>query len=127
MKTLEGLYYSSDHEWVKVEGNEALIGITDHAQHNLGEIVYVELPEVDDELEKEESFGVVESVKTASDTYMPVSGTVIEVNEELEDSPELVNEDAFGSWFIKVEMSDNTELDDLMDKEAYEKFCAEEE
>ncbi|WP_130807230.1 glycine cleavage system protein GcvH [Senegalia massiliensis] len=127
MKTVEGLYYSSDHEWVKVEGNEALIGITDHAQHNLGEIVYVELPEVDDELEKEESFGVVESVKTASDTYMPVSGTVIEVNEELEDSPELVNEDAFGSWFIKVEMSDNTELDDLMDKEAYEKFCAEEE
>jgi glycine cleavage system H protein len=127
MKTVEGLYYSSDHEWVKVEGNKALIGITDHAQHNLGEIVYVELPEVDDELEKEESFGVVESVKTASDIYMPVSGTVIEVNEELEDSPELVNEDAFGSWFIKVEMADNTKLDDLMDKEDYEKFCAEEE
>ncbi|NBI06744.1 glycine cleavage system protein GcvH [Senegalia massiliensis] len=127
MKTVEGLYYSSDHEWVKVEGNKALIGITDHAQHNLGEIVYVELPEVDDELEKEESFGVVESVKTASDIYMPVSGTVIEVNEELEDSPELVNEDAFGSWFIKVEMADNAKLDDLMDKEDYEKFCAEEE
>lgn len=127
MKTVEGLYYSNDHEWVKVEGDKALIGITDHAQHSLGEIVYVELPDVDDEFEREDSFGVVESVKTASDILMPLSGTIIEVNEKLEDSPELVNEDAFESWFIKIDIKDKSELDDLMDKEAYEKFCNEEE
>ncbi|MGO1368301.1 MAG: glycine cleavage system protein GcvH [Senegalia sp. (in: firmicutes)] len=127
MKIVEGLYYSTDHEWVKVEGENALIGITDHAQHNLGEIVYVELPEEDDDFEKEESFGVVESVKTASDILAPVSGTVVEINEKLEDSPELVNEDAFESWFIKIKLNDKSELDELMDSKAYEKFCAEEE
>ncbi len=125
-KTIEGLYYSESHEWVKVEGNLAIIGITDHAQHEMGDLSYVDMPEVDDELEKGEEFGAVESVKAASDLYSPVSGTVVEINEELEDAPELLNQDAFANWIIKVEMSDPSELEGLMDAAAYEEMCANE-
>ncbi len=125
-KTIEGLYYSESHEWVKVEGNIAIVGITDHAQHEMGDLSYVDMPEVDDELEKGEEFGAVESVKAASDLYSPVSGTVVEINEELEDAPELLNQDAFANWIMKVEMSDPSELEGLMDAAAYEAMCANE-
>ena len=125
-KTVEGLYYSESHEWVKVEGNVAVIGITDFAQHAMGDLSYVDMPEVDDELEAGEEFGAVESVKAASDLYSPVTGTVIEINEELEDAPELLNQDAFANWIMKVEMSDPSELEALMDVAAYEAMCANE-
>ncbi len=125
-KTIEGLYYSESHEWVKVEGNIAVVGITDHAQHEMGDLSYVDMPEVDDELEKGDEFGAVESVKAASDLYSPVSGTVVEINEELEDAPELLNQDAFANWIMKVEMSDPSELEELMDAAAYEEMCANE-
>ena len=108
-KVIEGLYYSESHEYVKVEGN----------------VVYVDMPEVDDEVEAGEDFGAVESVKAASDLISPVSGTVVEVNEALEDKPELLNEDAFANWIMKVELSDKTELDNLMDAAAYEELCKE--
>ena len=124
-KTVEGLYYSESHEWVKVEGDVAVIGITDYAQHSMGDLSYVDMPEVDDELAAGDEFGAVESVKAASDLYSPVSGTVIEVNEKLEDAPELLNEDAFANWIIKVKMTDQSELEDLMDAAAYEAMCAE--
>ena len=120
---IEGLYYSESHEYVKVDGNFGYIGITDYAQHALGNIVYVDMPEVDDDVEAGDEFGAVESVKAASDLISPVSGTVIEVNEELEDAPELINQDAFGNWIIKVELSDKSELDNLMDAKAYGEFC----
>ena len=123
-KVIEGLYYSESHEFVKVEGDFAFVGITDYAQHALGNIVYVDMPEVDDEVSAEEEFGAVESVKAASDLISPVSGTVVEVNEALEDEPELINKDAFENWIIKVELSDKGELDNLMDAAAYEAFCA---
>ena len=123
-KVLEGLYYSESHEYVKVEGEYGYIGITDYAQNALGNVVYVDMPEVDDEVEAGEEFGAVESVKAASDLMSPVSGTVVEINEALEDQPELVNQDAYTNWIIKVEMSDKTELDNLMDAKAYEEFCA---
>ena len=124
-KVIEGLYYSESHEYVKVEGDFAYVGITDYAQHALGNVVYVEMPEVDDEVEAGEDFGAVESVKAASDLISPVSGTVVEVNEALEDKPELLNEDAFANWIMKVELSDKTELDNLMDAAAYEELCKE--
>ena len=124
-KVIEGLYYSESHEYVKVEGEFAYIGITDYAQHALGNVVYVDMPDVDDEVEAGEDFGAVESVKAASDLMSPVSGTVVEVNEALEDKPELINQDAFANWIIKVEMSDKTELDNLMDAAAYEEHCKE--
>ena len=123
-KVLEGLYYSESHEYVRVEGDYGFIGITDYAQNALGNVVYVDMPEVDDEVTAGEEFGAVESVKAASDLMSPVSGTVVEVNEALEDQPELVNEDAFENWIIKVELSDKSELDALMDAKAYEEFCA---
>ena len=123
-KVIEGLYYSESHEYVKVEGNFAYVGITDYAQNALGNIVYVDMPEVDDEVSAEEDFGAVESVKAASDLISPVSGTVVEVNEALEDQPELINQDAFENWIIKVELSDKGELDNLMDAAAYKAFCA---
>lgn len=123
---LNGLYYSESHEWVKVEGNVAIVGITDYAQHALGNIVYVDMPEADDEVTKGEDFGAVESTKAASDLISPVSGSVIEVNEALQDNPELINEDAFENWIMKVEMSDASELEGLMDAAAYEAFCANE-
>lgn len=124
-KVIEGLYYSESHEYVKVEGDFAYVGITDYAQHALGNVVYVDMPEEDDEVEAGEDFGAVESVKAASDLISPVSGTVVEVNEALEDKPELLNEDAFANWIMKVELSDKTELDNLMDAAAYEELCKE--
>lgn len=127
MKVLEGLLYSEDHEWIKVEGNKATIGISDYAQHALGSIVYVELPEEDDELDKDEDFGVIESVKAASDMKLPVSGTVVEVNEALEDTPGMINEKPYESWICVVELSDLSELDELFGAAAYEKFIAKED
>lgn len=122
-KVIEGLFYSESHEYVKVEGDFAYVGITDYAQHALGNVVYVDMPEVDDEVEADEDFGAVESVKAASDLISPVSGTVVEVNEALEDNPELLNEDAFENWIMKVQLSDKSELDALMDATAYEELC----
>ncbi|MBR5037935.1 MAG: glycine cleavage system protein GcvH [Prevotella sp.] len=122
-KVLEGLYYSESHEYVKVEGDFGFIGITDYAQNALGNVVYVDMPDVDDEVTAGEEFGAVESVKAASDLISPVSGTVVEINEDLEDQPELVNEDAYANWIIKVELSDKGDLDNLMDAAAYEEFC----
>lgn len=124
-KVMEGLYYSESHEYLRLEGDYGYIGITDYAQNALGTVVYVDMPEVDDELEAGEEFGAVESVKAASDLISPVSGTVVEVNEALSDNPELLNADAFANWIVKVELSDKGELDDLMDAEAYEEHCKE--
>ena len=124
-KIIEGLYYSESHEYVKVEGDFGFIGITDFAQHELGNVVYVDMPEVDDEVTAGEDFGAVESVKAASDLMSPVSGTVVEVNEALEDEPGLINKDAFENWIIKVEMSDKSELDNLMDAAAYKAMIGE--
>ena len=125
-KVIEGLYYSESHEYVRVEGEYGFVGITDYAQHALGNVVYVDMPEVDDDVEAGEDFGAVESVKAASDLISPVSGTVVEVNEALEDAPELLNQDAFENWIIKVQLSNKSELDNLMDAAAYEKFVASE-
>ena len=122
-KVIEGLYYSESHEYVRVEGDFGFIGITDYAQNALGNVVYVDMPDVDDEVEAGEEFGAVESVKAASDLYSPVTGKVVEVNEALDDQPELINQDAFENWIIKVELSDKTELDNLMDAKAYAAFC----
>ena len=118
----EGLYYSESHEYVKVEGNEAYIGITDYAQHELGNVVYVDMPDVDDELVAGEEFGAVESVKAASDLLAPVSGIVTAVNDDLEDNPEHINQDAFASWIVKVKLTNKDELNQLMDVNAYKKF-----
>ena len=122
-KVIEGLYYSESHEYVKVDGDQAYIGITDYAQHALGNVVYVDLPEVDDEITAGEEFGAVESVKAASDIIAPVSGTIVEVNDALDDQPELLNQDPWENWIIKVTLSDASELDNLMDAKAYEAFC----
>jgi glycine cleavage system H protein len=108
---------------VKVEGNIGYVGISDYAQHALGNVVYVDMPDVDDEIEAGSEFGAVESVKAASDLIAPVSGVVIEVNEKLDDQPELINQDPYENWIVKVEMSDKTELDSLMEADAYEAFC----
>ena len=124
-KIIDGLYYSESHEYVKVEGDFGFIGITDFAQHELGNVVYVDMPEVDDEVTAGEEFGAVESVKAASDLMSPVSGTVVEVNEALEDEPGLINKDAFENWIIKVELSDKSELDSLMDAAAYKNMIGE--
>ncbi len=121
---LEGLFYSESHEYVRIEGEYGYIGITDYAQHALGNVVYVDMPEVDDEVSAGEEFGAVESVKAASDLISPVSGTVVGVNEALADQPELVNQDAYANWIIKVELSDKAELDNLMDAAAYTKFIS---
>lgn len=118
--------YAESHEWVKIEGEIAVIGISDYAQHALGDIVYVDLPEVGDEVVAGEDFGAVESVKAASDLISPISGEVVEVNEALEDEPGLINQDAFANWIIKVKMSDAGEYDALMDAEAYAKLCEDE-
>ena len=122
-KVIEGLYYSESHEFVRVEGDFGFVGITDYAQNALGNVVYVDMPEVDDEVEAGEEFGAVESVKAASDLISPVSGKVVEINEALEDQPELINQDAFENWIIKVELSDKSDLGNLMDAKAYEAFC----
>ena len=123
MKFEAGYLYHEEHEWVHVEGEEAVIGISDYAQDQLSDVVYVELPEVGDTLELGDVFAVVESVKAASDVYMPVSGEVVEINEELEDSPELVNSDPYGeAWFVRVAMANLDDLDELMDADAYKAF-----
>ena len=124
-KVIEGLYYSESHEYIRVEDEFGYIGITDYAQHALGNVVYVDMPEVDDEVEAGEDFGAMESVKAASDLISPVSGVVVEANDALSDSPELINEDPYANWIIKVELTDKTELDNLMDAEAYAAFCEE--
>lgn len=124
-KIIEGYYYSESHEYVKVEGNVGYVGITDHAQHELGNVVYVDMPEVDDEVTAGEEFGAVESVKAASDLFSPVSGTVLEVNEALEDEPGLVNQDPYANWIMKVELSDSSELDNLMDAATYKALIGE--
>ena len=119
--------YQESHEWIRIEGNEALIGISDYAQSELNDVVYVELPEVGDALEKGEEFGTVESVKAASELYMPVSGEVIATNEDLEDSPELVNQDPFGAgWMMRIKVMAPEEIEDLLDTAAYKAFCEQE-
>ena len=121
-KVLDGLRYAESHEWVKVEGNVAVIGVSDFAQSEMGDITYVDIPEVGDEFAKGDVFGALESVKASSDLYCPVSGKVVEVNEELLDAPEKVNEDAYEAFLVKIEMSDPTELDALLDADAYRKL-----
>lgn len=116
-------YYSRTHEYVTVDGNIGYIGISDYAQHALGNVVYVDMPEQGDDLAAGEEFGAVESVKAASDLFAPVSGAVIESNEELIDNPRLINEDAMQNWIVKIELTDPSELDNLMDEEAYKAFC----
>ncbi|WP_035294167.1 glycine cleavage system protein GcvH [Clostridium sp. KNHs214] len=126
MKVIEGLYYSKEHEWVKLDGDTAYIGITDYAQDALGDIVYVELPEIDDEILEGDALSVVESVKAASDVYMPIDGKVIEVNEALDDDVELVNNDPYNSWIAKVEILNKDQIKDLMSAEEYQEFCSKE-
>ncbi|AGC67983.1 glycine cleavage system H protein GcvH [Thermoclostridium stercorarium subsp. stercorarium DSM 8532] len=127
MKVMQGLKYSKDHEWVKIEGNKAYIGITDYAQHSLGDIVFVEIPEVGKQLNSGDVLSVVESVKAASDVYTPVSGKIVEVNQSLGDSPEKINEDPYGCWIAAIEISNPSEIDTLMEPDDYERFCKEEE
>ena len=124
-KIIDGLKYSETHEWVKVEGNVAIVGVSDFAQKEMGDITYVDMPDVDDEVSKDEEFGALESVKASSDLVSPVSGVVVEKNEALEDSPELINQDPYGNWIIKVEMSDASELDALLDAAGYAKLIGE--
>ena len=121
-KILDDLRYAESHEWVKLEGEIATVGITDYAQHALGNIVYVDMPEVGDEVTKDEEFGAVESVKAASDLMSPVSGEVVEINEALEDTPEA---DAYANWIMKVKVSDASEIESLLDAAAYAKICEE--
>ncbi len=128
MNIKDGLLYSKEHEWIKVEGDVGVCGITDYAQDNLGDVVYVELPEIGKKVEKMKPFMVLESVKATSDVYSPVSGEIVEVNEKLQDSPELVNSDPYGEgWLAKIRLDDPKELEELMDKDAYAKFLEEEE
>ena len=126
MKIPAELKYSSDHEWVKLEGNKATIGITDFAQDQLGDVVFVEIPEIDATLNAKEGLGTIESVKAVSDIYSPVSGTVVEVNSQLEDAPQLINEDAYGKgWICVVELSNLEEIKELLSAEDYEKLLLE--
>lgn len=122
-KVIEGLLYSESHEWVKVDGNVAIIGVSDFAQSEMGDITYVDMPDVDDTVEKAESFGALESVKASSELYSPISGKVVARNEELEDKPELINEDAYAAWIIKVEMDDTAELEGLLNAAAYSEIA----
>lgn len=117
----KGLLYSESHEWVQVDGQQALIGITDHAQEELGAIVFIELPSVGTDFAKGDNFGAIESVKAASDLYLPVSGKVVEANTDLEDNPEAINEDAYKNWIVRIELKDPAELDELLSPEDYEK------
>ena len=126
MKVEKGLLYTKDHEWVKVEGEEAYIGLADYAQSNLGDIVYVELPDAGDEIEAEEELASVESVKAAAEVFSPISGEVLEANEDLDDDPALLNADPYANWIVKLSIKDKAELDGLMDDKAYEEFLAEE-
>lgn len=126
MRIEKDLYYTEDHEWIKVDGDIGYVGLTDYAQDQLGDIVYVELPDPDDAFEKGEAIGSVESVKTASDVNIPVSGTILEVNEELNDEPGLINSDPYENWIVKIRIEDKLELDDLMTADEYETFEDEE-
>ncbi len=127
MDVRDGLFYSKEHEWLKVEGDIGICGITDYAQDNLGDVVYVELPEVGKKVEKMKPFMVLESVKATSDVYSPATGEIVEINEKLQDAPELVNEDPYGEgWLVKIKLSNKEELTELMDKDAYLKFLEEE-
>ncbi|MDD4803389.1 MAG: glycine cleavage system protein GcvH [Syntrophomonas sp.] len=123
MNIPEKLFYTSEHEWIKVEGEQGRIGITDYAQHHLGDIVFAELPELDETFAMSESLGVVESVKAVSSIFCPVGGTVIEVNEALESAPELINEDPYENWIAIIKITDSSELDKLMSAEAYAAYC----
>lgn len=127
MKIVEGLLYTKDHEWIRVEGNKAYIGITDYAQEAMGDIVYVELPELDEEFDQEDTLCAIESVKAANDVFLPISGRVVEINESLEEEPEAVNENPYENWIACVEMADESELKDLMNAGEYEAFVAEDE
>lgn len=123
MNIPENLKFTKDHEWVKIEGNVATVGVTDFAQSELGDIVFVEIETEDEDLEKEEVFGTIEAVKTVSDLYMPVAGKIIEVNEELESQPELVNKEPYaGGWMVKIEMADPDQADDLLSASDYKKL-----
>lgn len=126
MRVEKGLLYTKDHEWVKVEGDEAYIGLADYAQSNLGDIVYVELPDEGDEFDAEEEIASVESVKAAAEVFSPISGEVVAANEDLDDDPALINADPYANWIIKMSIKDKAELDELMDDKAYEEFLAEE-
>ena len=125
MKTLENLYYTKDHEWLRLDGNKGYIGITDYAQHKLGDIVFIELPAEGDSFSAGDVFGVVESVKAASDLECPVAGTVVEVNNDIEDSPELVNKDVYENWFVCIELESIDDCYNLMDAEEYAEFTKE--
>jgi glycine cleavage system H protein len=126
MEFPEDLKYTREHEWVSIDGTIATIGITDHAQQQLGDVVFVELPAVGDRVEKSDAFGVVESTKAVSDVYAPVSGEVAEVNDDLPDNPELINEDPYGDgWMIKLTIGDKSDLDDLMTADEYRKYVEE--
>lgn len=128
MEFPEDLKYTKEHEWLLVEGTTATVGITDYAQDRLGDVVYVEMPAVGDKVSKEDAFGVIESVKAVSDIYAPVTGKVLEVNDDLPDNPNMINEDPYGDgWLIKVDMADEEELKDLMTAAEYQEYIAEEE
>ena len=127
-KIPDNLHYSKDHEWVKVDGDTATVGITDYAQHSLGDVVYVELPSVGDKFEAHEAFGSVESVKAVSEIFIPISGEIIEANDRLNDTPEAVNNDAYGeAWMIKVKMANPLEADAMLSPEEYEEYLSENE
>ncbi len=122
-KIVEGLYYTNTHEWVRVDDGFAFIGITDYAQESLGEIVFVELPEEEDHVQAGEEFSAIESVKAASDVLCPVTGIIVLINDDLEDSPELINEDSYENWIIKVDLEDKSELNKLLSAEEYKEIC----
>ena len=121
-KIVDGLLYGESHEWVKVDSNVAIVGVSDYAQSELGDITYVDMPDVDDEVSAGDDFGAVESVKTSSELIAPVSGRIVACNNELENRPELINEDAYSAWIVKIEMSDSSELDGLLNASAYTKL-----
>lgn len=127
MKIIKGLYYSVEHEWVRVEGTKAFVGITDYAQHNLGDIVFVELPQVDEAVEAGGQIGIIESVKAVSTMFSPVGGTISEINEALEESPELLNVDPYGQYIAVIEMNARADLDSLLNEDQYEELCKKEE
>lgn len=124
METKQGLYYSKEHEWVRVEGDTAFVGITDFAQSHMGDIVYVEMPEAGAEFSAMEMVGVIESVKAAADMHTPLAGAIVKINEALETNPAMLNSDPYGSWIFSINIGDPADLDNLMDAAAYEAFCA---
>ncbi len=124
MNIPENLLYTDEHEWINVEGGQGRVGISDYAQHHLGDIVYVELPEAGAEVAAREAIGVIESVKAVASMFSPAGGSVLEVNEELESAPELLNEDCYANWIAVIELIDKSDLDKLMDAQAYAAFCA---